>query len=573
MKPHRIMHHRCRLLAGLTALTLLTGCRPDPPGPFHQAESQITARSLLADVEVLSSDQMEGRATGTTGEDKSAAFIAEQFARAGLLPVRAAAAETTRIHAEDYFQPVRLVGMKKVVDSSRLEITNKAGSLAFTPGESLTFWSTAQQNSVEITEAPLLFVGYGVEAPEYDWDDFKEVEVRGKVLLFLNDDPPVAENGVELFGGEARTYYGRWNYKFEQAMKHGAAGALMIHTTESASYPFSVVQHSGINESFALDLPDTGYQVDLLGWVDRETSEAIARSLGKTLEDLFSAAALRSFEPIDTGYRVTARIETTVRRVESKNIFGMLEGSDPVLKDQVIVFSAHYDHLGVKSGSEGDDLVFNGAWDNASGTACLLNLARAFASLPERPRRSVAFLACAAEERGLLGSRWFVARPPIELRRIVANYNIDMTQIFGVTADIAAIGHATSTLGDDLRRAVESSGRSLPYSLLVVGDTNPAAGSFYRSDQVNFAKKGIPALFIKPGTSYLEPLAFDPVEYHARHYHQVSDEVNEYWDLSGAERDMRILFRAALRTASRDERPRWVEGNEFEAAWKELYGF
>ena len=573
MKPHRIMHHLCRLLAGLTALTLLTGCRPDPPEPFRLAENQITARSLLADVEVLSSDQMEGRATGTTGEGKAAAFIAEQFARAGLLPVKAAVAETARVHAEDYFQPVRLVGMKKVVDSSRLEITNIAGSLAFTPGESLTSWSTAQQSSVEITEAPLLFVGYGVEAPEYDWDDFKGVEVRGKVLLFLNDDPPVAENGVELFGGEARTYYGRWNYKFEQAMKHGAAGAFMIHTTESASYPFSVVQDSGITESFALDLPATGYQVDLLGWVDREQSEVIARSMGKTLEDLFSMAAQRSFAPIDTGYRVTARVETTVRRLESKNVVGMLEGSDAVLKDQVIVFSAHYDHLGVKSGSEGEDRVFNGAWDNASGTACLLNLARAFASLPERPRRSVAFLACAAEERGLLGSRWFVARPPIELRRIVANYNIDMTQIFELTTDVPAIGHDSNTLGDDLRQAVATAGRDLPYSLHVVGDTNPAAGSFYRSDQVNFAKKGIPALFIKPGTSYVEPLSFDPVEYHTRHYHQVSDEVNEYWDLSGAERDMRILFRAALRTASRDERPRWVEGNEFEAAWKELYGF
>ena len=555
------------------ALTLLTCGQPDPLEPFRLAQGRITARSLLTDVQALSSDQMEGRGTGTAGEDKAAAFIAEQFALAGLLPLRDLGVETTRVDPEDYFQPLSLIGMKKVTDSSRLEIRNEAGPLVFTPGESLTFWSTAQQNSVDVTNAPLLFVGYGVEAPEYDWDDFKGVELQGKVLLFLNDDPPVVENGVELFGGEARTYYGRWNYKFEQAMKHGAAGAFMIHTTESASYPFSVVQNSGVRENFALDLPNTGYQVDLLGWVDRQRSEAIARSLGKTLEDLFSLAAQRSFEPIDTGYRVTARIETTVRRLESKNVVGVLEGSDPVLKDQLIVFSAHYDHLGVKSGSEGEDLVFNGAWDNASGTACLLNLARAFASLTQRPRRSVAFLACAAEERGLLGSRWFVARPPIDLSRIVANYNIDMTQIFGVTTDISALGHDSSTLGDDLRRAVERGGRDLAYPLHVVGDTNPAAGSFYRSDQVNFAKKGIPALFIKPGTSYVEPLSFDPEEYRTQHYHQVSDEVNEYWDLAGAERDMRILFWAALRTASQDEIPRWVEGNEFEAAWKALHGF
>ena len=237
MTFHRIVQNDCKLLTGLTALTLLTGCQPDLLEPFRLAEGRITARSLLTDVQALSSDQMEGRATGTAGEDKAAAFIAEQFALAGLLPLRDLGVETTRVDPEDYFQPLSLVGMKKVTDSSRLEIRNETGTLVFTPGESLTFWSTAQQNSVDVTNAPLLFVGYGVEAPEYDWDDFKGVELQGKVLLFLNDDPPVVENGGELFGGEARTYYGRWNYKFEQAMKHGAAGAFMIHTTESPAIP------------------------------------------------------------------------------------------------------------------------------------------------------------------------------------------------------------------------------------------------------------------------------------------------------------------------------------------------
>ena len=570
-----LKERRCgRRIVALGAFLALAGCgEDDPHGAFRRAAGRITAQSLLADVRVLSADDMQGRATGTAGEDKAAAFIAAEFSRAGLLPLGVSPPEASRPEAHDYFQPVHLVGMKKVPASSRLEIRNQAGSLAFTLGESLTFWSTAQQDSVEIADAPLLFVGYGVEAPEHDWDDFKGIDLEGKVLLFLNNDPPVVEEGVELFGGEARTYYGRWNYKFEQAMKHGAAGALMIHTTESASYPFSVVENSGIEESFALDLPGAGYQVDLLGWVDRQRSELIAGSLDKTLEELFSMAAERSFEPIDTGYRVTAHIETIVRRLESKNVIGVLEGSDPVLKEQLIVFSAHYDHMGVKPGGEGEDLVFNGAWDNASGTACLLSLARAFASLQERPRRSVAFLACGAEERGLLGSRWFVSRPPIQLRRVVANYNVDMTQIFGITTDLAAIGHDSSTLGDHLRQAAASASSNLAYSLQVVGDRNPAAGSFYRSDQVNFAKKGIPALFIKPGTRYVEPLSFDPKQYHTEHYHQVSDEVNEYWNLAGAERDMRILFRAALLTASHDEMPRWVEGNEFEAASKELYGF
>ncbi len=547
-------------------------CDNDPLVPYRFAENQITARSLLTDVRVLSSDDMEGRGTGTRGEDRAAAFISEQFAHAGLLPLTTnGGSETKQGDPEDYFQAVKLVGMKKIPQTSRLEIRNNRGPLTFEAGQSLTYWSTAQKSTIEIEGVALYFVGYGVKAPEYDWDDFEDADLQGKVLLFLNDDPPVVEEGVALFGGEARTYYGRWTYKFEQAMRLGAAGALMIHTTESASYPFSVVQHSGVAESFALDLPDTGYQVGLLGWIDRERSEAIAGSMGMTLEELFAASASRNFRPIDTGYRVTARIDTRIRRLESKNVIGMLQGCDPALQDQVIVFSAHYDHMGINPEMEGEDKVFNGAWDNASGTACLLNLARAFASLAERPRRSVAFLACAAEEKGLLGSRWFVSRPPLELRRIVANYNIDMTQIFGVTTDIAAIGHDTNTLGDDLRWAAGWEGQERRYSLRVVGDQDPRAGRFYRSDQVNFAKKGIPALFIGPGTRYVEPLDFDTEVYRREHYHQVSDEVNEYWDLAGAERDMRVLFRAALRTAHQGERPRWVKGNEFEAAWEELY--
>ncbi len=566
------MHRRKILLLVFVALTHWS-CRTDPLATDRFAESQITARSLLTDVEVLSSDHMEGRGTGSSGEEKAAAFIAEQFAHAGLLPLgRDQESEPKRVDPKDYFQPVKLVGMKKIPQTSHLEIKNDEGPLVFQAGQTLTYWSTAQENTVEIADAPLLFVGYGVEAPEYDWDDFKGTDLRGKVLLFLNDDPPVDEAGAELFGGPARTYYGRWTYKFEQAMRHGASGALMIHTTESASYPFLVVQHSGARESFALDLPGTGYQVELLGWVDRERSEAIATSMGETLEELFSAAARRDFRPIDTGYRVTARVDTRIRRLESKNVVGMLKGRDPVLQDQLIVFSAHYDHMGTAPDLEGEDKVFNGAWDNASGTACLLNLARAFASLSERPRRSLAFLACAAEEKGLLGSRWFVSRPPLQLRRIVANYNIDMTQIFGVTTDIGAIGHDTSTLGDDLRLAARTESGNLPYSLRVVGDPDPGAGRFYRSDQVNFAKQGIPALFIGPGTHYVKPLSFDPEKYRTEHYHQVSDEVNDYWDLAGAERDMRILFRAAQLTAEKDESPRWVKGNEFEAAWNELYG-
>ncbi|MFQ5739300.1 MAG: M28 family peptidase [Acidobacteriota bacterium] len=545
-------------------LFLLSACGERGVSPAEAVEL-ITKEGILRDIQALSSDDMEGRGTATAGEEKAARYIQERFQSLGLAPL-----------GDSYFQWVDLVGTKKVSDRSSLTLGKGKSELKVQPEQTLTYWSTSQKPVVEVRQAPLLFVGYGVEAPEYQWDDFKGADVSGKVLLFLNDDPPVSENGVDLFGGEARTYYGRWTYKFEQAMRHGAAGAFMIHTTPSASYPFSVVQHNGSEENFALDLPGSGYQVDLLGWMDEATSREIAKAMGSSLEGLFQMGASRDFKPVDTGFRVTAHIETEIRRVRTRNVLGLLEGSDPELKEQVVVFSAHYDHLGRSEALSGDDKIYNGAWDNASGTACIINLATSFAALRPLPRRSILFLACGAEESGSLGSRWFVAKPPFELSRLVADINIDMTQIFGVTSDLAAIGVQTNTLGDTLRHVagqfnVPGQGGQ-PRAVVVTGDPDPRAGSFYRSDQVNFAKAGIPALFIHPGTHYVEPLSVDPEAYREAHYHQVSDQVDEAWNLSGAERDMRIVFQSALQVANADQMPRWAPGNEFEGKWKQLHG-
>ena len=250
---------------------------------------------------------------------------------------------------------------------------------------------------------------------------------------------------------------------------------------------------------------------------------------------------------------------------------GLWEGRDPQLKDQIIIFTAHYDHLGMIEG-EGDQ-IYNGAWDNALGTSGIVEIARAFAKAGTRPRRSVAFMACAAEEKGLLGSQWFAARPPVPLRRFVANINIDMPQVFGLTRDMAAIGHDANTLGRVLREvAAETRIPGEDRTLEIKGDRNPNAGSFYRSDQVNFAKAGVPALYGLPGGDYISPLGFDPEAYRKTHYHQPSDEINEQWNLSGCVRDMRVLFKVAARVADHDEQPRWNAGNEFENAWKELYG-
>jgi Zn-dependent M28 family amino/carboxypeptidase len=297
--------------------------------------------------------------------------------------------------------------------------------------------------------------------------------------------------------------------------------------------------------------------------------------MGSSLAELFNRAAGRDFRPMDTGFTVTAHLETEVRHMETRNVYGMLEGSDPQSKEQIIVFSAHYDHLGTDPNLAGGDKIYNGAWDNASGTACVIQQAAAFASRRPRPKRSLIFLACAAEEKGSLGSEWFARQPPVSLDRIVADFNVDMPQIFGVTADIAAIGADMSTLGDALRQTAAEftvttkEGARVPVT--VSGDPNPNAGSFYRSDHVNFAKAGIPALYYKPSLNYVNPPKTDPKQYEEGHYHQVSDQVNGSWDLSGLERDMRILFKTALRVAEDGNIPRWTPGNEFEAAWQKLH--
>ncbi len=546
----------------IAAIPLLWSCQ----GGLSEDEAArtISGDKILKDVRVLSADDMEGRAPGTPGEEKAAAYIAQRFEESGLQAVNGS-----------YYQTFNMVGTRKIAEKSSLTIRRGKKELKYVSDGTLTYWSTSPEKVVDVRNAPLVFVGYGVQAPEHDWDDFKGVDVKGKVLLFLNNDPPVVENGQPLFKGEARTYYGRWTYKFEQAMRLGAAGAIMIHTTPSASYPFSVIGHSGAKEKFALDLPGSGYQVDLLAWIDKATSETIARGMGTTLEGLFEQAARRDFRPRDTGYRVTAHIESEKRTIETRNVLGLLPGSDPKLKDQVIVFSAHYDHLGLNSDPDAEDKVYNGAWDNALGTSALMHLAAAFNSLKKKPARSVLFLACAAEESGSLGSRWFVARPPFPRKNIIADFNVDMPQIFGLTRDLAAIGVEMNSLGRALKavaaRTMVPAANGGEQPLKITGDANPNAGSFYRSDQINFAKAGIPALYINPGKDFVSPPRADPRVYKDNHYHQPGDSVTAVWDLSGCARDMRVLFRTALRVANDPDQPVWVEGNEFEGKWKELY--
>ncbi len=507
----------------------------------------ITADGIMEDVMALSVDSMEGRAPGTVGEERAIRYIARRFEEVGLEPVD-----------EDYLLPVELVGMTKDLEASSLTMAGPNGTLGVSEGDGFTYWSTAEEPVVDLEDVPLVFVGYGVQAPEHDWDDFKGQDMTGKVLLFLNSDPPVTEDGEELFGGEARTYYGRWTYKFEMADRLGAAGAIMIHTTESASYGFGVIGNTGTRQIW-----QRTYRVPLLAWMDSTATEQVAAAMDTDLAGLFEMAAQRDFRPVDTGFTVDAHIETDIERVQAHNVAGVVPGSDPELADQYLVFTAHHDHLGMDPSLEGDQ-IYNGALDNSLGVASII--AAAEAMVAAEPARSVMFVSVTAEEGGLLGSSAFVADPPVPLDQIVANFNVDSPQVFGETNDVAAIGIDMNSLGQEFTAVAEE------WGLEAKGDPNPNAGSFYRSDQVAFAKAGIPALYLQAGTDYVNELGFDPGEYKLARYHQVTDEVTDEWDLRGTARDMRLLVEVALRVANGEEQPRWVAGNEFEEEWRELYG-
>ena len=535
---------KSRLYKYLGALSLtVIACASCTDNPMER----ITAEGILSDVEALSADNMEGRAAGTPGAARAAAYIANRFEQVGL-----------ESFGDSYLLPVELVGMTKNVEKSSVSITGPADALALENDVNFTFWSTAEKPVVDIADAPIVFVGYGVQAPEYDWDDLKDEDLRGKVLLFLNNDPQIDEEGEALFGGPTRTYYGRWTYKFEQAEKLGAVGAIVVHTLESASYQFSVIGNTGSRRVW-----QRTYNLDFLSWMDSDTTSLVAATMGTTVPGLFEMANRRDFRPVDTGYSLSAHVETAIERVEGANVVGVLHGSDADLADEHLVFTAHHDHLGMNSDIEGDDKIFNGAADNALGVAGML--AAAEAAVGSAPRRSIIFVATTAEEGGLLGSSGFVANPPVPLRQIVANFNIDSPQAFGLTHDIGAIGLEMSSLGTLFAEVAAERG------FTAVGDPNPNAGSFYRSDQVNFAKAGIPALYLQRGTDFVTPLSFDPDELRLRNYHQVTDEILPEWDLAGVVRDIKIFVETALRAANADDQPTWVEGHEFEEEWKALY--
>ena len=518
--------------------------------------------AVLAHTKVLSSDEYQGRAPGTKGEELTVAYLTDQFRKMGLKPGNTDGT---------YVQKVPLVGITPT--PSTLVVRKGSDERRLAWKDDVVAWTKHVAESATIENSELVFVGYGVVAPEYSWDDYKDVDVRGKTLVMLVNDPPVPnpddanELDPKTFGGRAMTYYGRWTYKFEIAMEKGAAGALIIHETDPAGYPFSVVQ-SKTGEQFDLVTPDKNMgRAAVEGWISLDRGRDLLRMAGQDFGTLKSQAATREFRPVPLGVRASMTIRNSLRTIDSRNVVARIDGRDPKLKDEVVVYSAHWDHLGVGPAVNGDT-IYNGAKDNGVGVASMLELARAFTKLPTPPKRSIVFLAVTAEEQGLLGSQYYAVTPIYPLAKTLANINVDGMNVHGRTRDLTLVGLGASDLDDYARDAAGEQGR------IIRPDPEPEKGFYYRSDHFNFAKQGVPALDPDEGVEFVgKPAEFGERvrgEWNERDYHQPSDIVRPDWDLSGAFEDLKVFFAVGYRVADADTMPAWKPGNEFKARRDEM---
>ena len=524
-----------------------------------QDTNQAAADRMMEHIRVLSSDEFEGRAPGTAGERLSVDYLTKEFKGLGLLPGNPDGT---------YFQNVPMVG---IVSETKAEFD--VGGKTLTPAWVNEYIAVSRRVApqVEVKDSDVVFVGYGVVAPEYGWDDFKGVDVRGKTVIMLINDPPVRDPkdptklDEAMFKGKAMTYYGRWTYKYEEASAKGAAACIIVHETGPAGYPFAVVAGSWGRENFSLVTDDGGAsRVAVEGWITLDYAKSLFAAAGYDYEALKEAAVSKDFHPVDLKARASFSVANQVRPLESRNVVARIEGADPKVADEYVIYSAHWDHLGRNTRLKGDQ-IFNGAADNASGCAGILEIARKFAALPaaERPRRSVLFLSVTGEEQGLLGSEYYARNPLYPLAKTLANINIDGLQLSGPSLDIQVVGYGNSTL-DDL-----AAGILARTARMLVPETDPEKGSFYRSDHFEFAKVGVPAFYTKSGLQILgRPADYGRMrrdEYVAHDYHKVTDEIKPWWDLYGAALDADLLFQMGLQVAQGDAWPEWKPGCEFKS--------
>ena len=555
----------------LMTTALVTGCNKNQPPAAQQAASsplpvasmpKIDQQKILDHIKVLSSDEYQGRAPGTKGEDLSVKYIQDQFTQLNLKPGNPDGT---------YVQKVPLVGITGT-ERKPLTLTKGATKQSLKWSADVVAWTKHVADGAAVENSDVVFAGYGVEAPEFNWNDFKDVDVKGKTILVLVNDPAVPDPSdpskldPKTFNGDAMTYYGRWTYKFEEGARKGAAAIFVIHETGPAGYPFSVVQ-GNLHEKFDLVTPDKNMsRANIEGWITLDAAKKILKLGGQDFDTLKKQARTREFKPVPLGLKASMAIKNTLRTIDSQNVVAKLEGSDQKLKDEYVVYSAHWDHLGVGAPVKGDT-IYNGALDNASGVATVLEIARAFTTVQPQPKRSILFLMVTAEEQGLLGSEYYATTPLYPLNKTVANINIDGVNQWGRTRDFTVIGMGASDLDDYLKAAADEQGRVLR------PDPEPEKGFYYRSDHFNFAKQGVPALDPDAGIEYVgKDAAYGKTkrdEYTNNDYHAPSDEVKPDWDLSGAVEDAQLLMAVGYRVANADKIPEWKPGNEFKAKREE----
>jgi Zn-dependent M28 family amino/carboxypeptidase len=515
----------------------------------QEPAARFDATALRAHVAKLADDAMQGRGPGTAGDRMARDYIAAQLRAAGCEPAAGGGA---------WDQKVSILGITTAV-TKPLTARGKNGDAAFAAPDDYTAVAGNADAATAWQEAELVFVGYGIHAPDQQWDDFGSADVRGKVLLVMNDDPA---DDPARFAGKSRLYYGRWTYKYEEAARRGAIGALVIHTPPSAGYPFQVVQANHGRENFWLPFRAGEPTLGIRSWITEDGAKKLCGLGGHDLDALTAAAKKGGQAPVPLGVTLSLAVQNTVRSIESGNVVGVMRGSDAKLRDEYVVVTAHWDHLGVGK-PRNDDAIYNGAVDNATGCAGMLELARAWSALPQRPRRSVLFVAVTAEESGLLGSQYFATHPTVPKEAMVANFNVDGLNVWGLTHDIEFIGHGKNSLTALAEAVAKERGRRIE------PDSNPDLGLFYRSDHFNFARIGVPAAYFKAGKDFLdrpEDRRRMKNSYTTVHYHQPSDELADWWKLDGAVADLEVLLECMLRTANADARPTWTPGDEFAKA-------
>jgi hypothetical protein len=522
------------------------------PAPAERAAmSRITANEISGHLRFLSDDQLEGRKPGQPGDELAIKYLASQLEAMGYAPAG---------EGGSFLQPVPLVELHAEVPK---DLTFRAGDKPLTlranigMEEDLAINPSGHIDRAVLKDAPLVFVGHGIVAPEYGWDDYKDADVRGKIVVLMNMNPPFKGEGVRL-------WYGRWDYKYLTAAAHGAVGALLIHTTPSAGYPWQVVVSSNNGTKQTLPPREGDKAMQFQGWISEPAAIKLAQLGGKDLDQLRKSALGKDFRPEPLGSTLSAEYPVQRRTLQSANVIGVLKGTDPRLSQEAVLYTAHHDHLGRQPVEQGKDGIYNGALDNASGCATVLAIARAATFAP--PRRSILVAFVTAEEQGLLGSEWLARHPPIPANRIAADINLDSVNKWGKTTDLGVLGLGKSTTDAVIRKAAAEQGRT------VHGDPFPDRGAFYRSDMFSMARVGVPPVAVKGGPDYAgRPKGWGEqqhVDYERKHYHQPSDEYHGDWDLSGNVQDAQLQLLVGLRLANAPSMPKWTPGDEFEAARK-----